>query len=106
MQCYHFLFLISLLIVAVHSQHLRSSSVKAPEANATPERLLQNSDPTKTNNKGGNGQVCPEMNPDVFCMALYEPVKCGGVGNSCQYGNSCEAAASGWNLKHCEPVPF
>jgi hypothetical protein len=45
---------------------------------------------------------CPTMNPDFFCEQSWDPVTCDDV---CQYSNTCEAAASGFNVTtQCFPV--
>jgi hypothetical protein len=37
---------------------------------------------------------CPDMAPETFCDTTWDPVLCD---DKCQYGNACEAAASGYD---------
>jgi hypothetical protein len=49
-----------------------------------------------------SGFSCPSMQPDFFCDQEWAPVLCD---NLCQYGNACEANASGYNTDtQCEAV--
>jgi hypothetical protein len=46
-------------------------------------------------------KACPLMDPDIFCEQTWEPLLCD---DTCQYGNSCEASAAGFNVANaCVP---
>jgi hypothetical protein len=48
---------------------------------------------------------CPERDPDLVCIALFEPVDC----NGCIYDNGCFAGGAGYSEGDCvlveEPIP-
>jgi hypothetical protein len=45
-------------------------------------------------------ETCPLSDPDVICLALFDPVTCGG----CVYTNQCFAGAAGFTLGECQSV--
>jgi hypothetical protein len=45
-------------------------------------------------------EECPLPDPAALCFQIYAPVECGG----CEYGNSCIAAAAGFNPASCTDV--
>ena len=45
----------------------------------------------------GKPARCPQMKEGVACAQVYDPVVCG----KCEYGNLCEAKASGFRAEQC-----
>ena len=49
----------------------------------------------------GRKEDCPQPSPEVVCIQLYAPVRCG----ACVYSNECFARAAGQDVKLCQRLP-
>lgn len=56
-----------------------------------------NDNATQGLQQAGLIEECPLPDPAAVCFQIYAPVECGG----CTYGNSCIAAAAGFNPATC-----